>query len=97
MIVISLCAEDLKPHLKKSDKNNKHYVSIVVDERQTPDQFGNTHTAYISQSKEQRVAKEPKQYVGSGKEFKFNSSSPTPETTTSKEFTKESEEIDLPF
>ena len=81
MIVISLCAEDLKPHLKKSDKNGKYYVSVVVDERKETDKFGNTHTAYISQSKEQREAKTPKSYVGNGKEFKFNSSSPTPETT----------------
>jgi hypothetical protein len=82
MIVISICADDLKPHLKKSEKNGKYYVSVVVDERQAPDNYGNTHTAYISQSKEERTAKKPKEYVGSGKEFKFNSSSPTPETTT---------------
>jgi hypothetical protein len=81
MIVISLCAEDLKPHLKKSDKNGKYYVSVVIDSRKETDKFGNTHTAYISQSKEQREAKTPKSYVGNGKEFKFNSSSPTPETT----------------
>jgi hypothetical protein len=81
MIVISICAEDLKPHLKKNEKNGKYYVSIVVDERKETDKFGNTHTAYISQSKEERTAKTPKQYVGNGKEFKFNSSSPTPETT----------------
>lgn len=94
MIVISICADDLKPHLKKSEKNNKFYVSIVVDERQTPDNYGNTHTAYISQTKEERTAKKPKQYVGSGKEFKFNSSSPTPETMQ-----KSEEEIKdtLPF
>ena len=82
MIVISLCAEDLKPHLKKNEKNGKHYVSIVVDERKETDKFGNTHAVYISQSKEERTAKTPKQYVGNGKEFKFNLSSPTPETTT---------------
>jgi hypothetical protein len=81
MIVISICADDLKPHLKKSDKNGKYYVSVVVDERKETDKFGNTHTAYISQSKEQREAKQPKSYVGNGKEFKFNSSSPTPEIT----------------
>jgi hypothetical protein len=99
MIVISICADDLKPHLKKSDKNGKYYVSVVVDERQTPDNYGNTHTAYISQSKEQRAAKEPKQYVGSGKEFKFNSSSPTPETTTHKPQSNSNEQPidDLPF
>lgn len=95
MIVISICAEDLKPHLKKSDKNNKHYVSIVVDERQTPDNYGNTHTAYISQSKEQRVAKEPKQYVGSGKEFKFSNET---KPTTSKESQKDENDFsNLPF
>ena len=82
MIVISLCAEDLKPHLKKNEKNGKHYVSVVVDERKETDKFGNTHAVYISQSKEERTAKTPKQYVGNGKEFKFSSSSPTPETTT---------------
>lgn len=96
MIVISLCAEDLKPHLKKNEKNGKHYVSVVIDSRKETDKFGNTHTAYISQSKEQREAKTPKSYVGNGKEFKFNSSSPTPETMQ-KETSKESEEIDLPF
>jgi hypothetical protein len=82
MIVISLCAEDLKPHLKKNEKNGKYYVSVVIDSRKETDKFGNTHTAYISQSKEQREAKTPKSYVGNGKEFKFNSSSPGPETTT---------------
>jgi len=82
MIVISLCAEDLRPHMKKNEKNGKHYISLVVDTKKETDKFGNTHTAYISQSKEQREAKTPKSYVGNGKEFKFNLSSPTPETTT---------------
>lgn len=99
MIVISLCADDLKPHLTKSEKNGKYYVSVVVDERKETDKFGNTHTAYISQSKEQREAKQPKQYVGNGKEFKFNSSSPTPQETTNKPQSNSNEQPvdDLPF
>lgn len=98
MIVISLCAEDLKPHLKKNEKNGKHYVSVVVDERKETDKFGNTHTAYISQSKEQREAKQPKSYVGNGKEFKFNSSPPTPETTTKPQSNSNDAPVDdLPF
>ena len=98
MIVISLCAEDLKPHLKKSEKNGKYYVSVVVDERKETDKFGNTHTAYISQSKEQRESKQPKAYVGNGKEFKFNSSSPTPETTTKPQSNSNEQPVDdLPF
>ena len=98
MIVISICADDLKPHLKESDKNGKYYVSVVVDERKETDKFGNTHTAYISQSKEQREAKTPKSYVGNGKEFKFNSSSPTPETTTKPQSNSNDAPVDdLPF
>lgn len=98
MIVVSICADDLKPHLKKNEKNGKYYVSVVVDERKETDKFGNTHTAYISQSKEQRIAKEPKKYVGNGKEFKFNSSSPTPQETTNKpQSNSNEEEFDLPF
>lgn len=98
MIVISLCAEDLKPHLKKNEKNGKHYVNVVIDSRKETDKFGNTHTAYISQSKEQREAKQPKQYVGNGKEFKFNSSSPTPQETTSKPQSNSNDASDfIPF
>ena len=97
MIVISLCAEDLKPHLKKNEKNGKYYVSVVVDERKETDKFGNTHTAYISQSKEQREAKQPKSYVGNGKEFKFNSSSPTPETTNKPQSNSNDASDSIPF
>ena len=70
MIVISLCADDLKPHLTKSEKNGKYYINLVVDTKKETDQYGNTHTIYVSQSKEQREAKEPKKYVGNGKEYK---------------------------
>ena len=97
MIVISLCAEDLKPHLKKNEKNGKHYVSVVIDSRKETDKFGNTHTAYISQSKEQREAKQPKSYVGNGKEFKFNSSSPGPETTNKPQSNSNDASDSIPF
>ena len=82
MIVVSICKEDLEPHYKKNEKNGKHYTDVVIDTKKEVDKYGKTHAAYISQSKEQRAAKEPKKYVGNGKEFKFNSSSPTPETTS---------------
>ena len=98
MIVISLCAEDLRPHMKKNEKNGKHYISLVVDTKKETDQFGNTHAVYASQTKEQREAKTPKSYVGNGKEFKFNSSSPTPETTTKPQSSSNDAPVDdLPF
>ena len=78
MIVISICAEDIKPLMKKSEKNGKHYINLVVDERREKDQQGNTHSVYASQSKDERLAKTPKKFVGSGKEFKFsNETKPT--------------------
>jgi hypothetical protein len=56
------------------EKNGKKYLNIVVDSRREPDTYGNTHTVYISQTKEQRQAQTPKTYIGSGKEYTFQSS-----------------------
>ena len=50
------------------------YLNISVVERREPDQYGNTHTVYMQQSKEERQARADKIYIGSGKAFVFNSS-----------------------
>ena len=98
MIVISLCAEDLKPHLKKNEKNGKHYINLVVDTKKETDQYGNTHTVYVSQSKEQREAKEPKKYVGNGKEYKSQHNAPKQVETKPTENKSDVAPIDdLPF
>ncbi len=98
MIVISLCAEDLKPHMKKNEKNGKHYISLVVDTKKEPDNYGNTHAVYASQTKEQRAAKTPKQFVGNGKEYTSQHSRPTPETTTKPQSNSNDAPVDdLPF
>lgn len=47
------------------------YLNIIVAERKETDQYGNTHTVYIQQSKEERESKEEKIYMGSGKEYEF--------------------------
>lgn len=76
MITVDLCLSDIpNGYIKKSDKNNKLYLSLVVAERKEVDQFGNTHTVFISQSKEVRATGAPKQYVGSGKETKYKENS----------------------
>lgn len=73
MIVASICLSDIPAEArKKSDKNGKIYTTIVIDERKEADQFGNTHSVAINQTKEQRDNKEKKLYIGSGKEYKFN-------------------------
>jgi hypothetical protein len=73
MIVIDICLSDIPAEArKKSEKNGKVYAKFVVDERKSPDNYGNTHTVYVNQTKEEREAKKDKQYVGSGKEFVFD-------------------------
>lgn len=93
MIVLDICLSDIpKDRIKKSEKNNKSYASIIVDERKEPDQYGNTHTLYMGMTKEEREAKSAKQYVGSGKEYVFSGS---PKTAAAPATAPDSE--DLPF
>lgn len=72
MINISICLEDIPASAKVPHKNGKTYINLTVDKKKEPDQYGKTHSVSMSQSKEERVAKTPKVYVGSGKEFIFN-------------------------
>jgi len=76
LINISICLSDLpKESITIYEKNGKKYISLVVDEKKEPDQYGKTHSVYVSQSKEERDAKTAKAYVGHGKAFNFNANS----------------------
>jgi len=93
MIVIDICLSDIPADArKKSEKNGKVYAKFVVDERKSPDNYGNTHTVYVNQSKEEREAKKDKQYVGSGKEFVFDN-----KKTSNVVQLPDEDESDLPF
>ena len=72
MINVSICVSDIPKELIKTGTNGKKYLNVVVDERKSPDSYGNTHSVAISQTKEERQAGNPKVYVGSGKEFLFD-------------------------
>ena len=49
------------------------YLNLTLDSnRDGEDQFGNTHYVYQSQSKEEREAKNDKNYLGNGNEFNFD-------------------------
>lgn len=73
MINISICLTDIpKEKITTSEKNGKKYLNIVVDKRKEVSKFGETHTVFISQSKEEREAKSDKKYIGGGKEFIFD-------------------------
>jgi hypothetical protein len=55
-----------KDWLFKSEKTGKIYADIKVGQRQTPDEYGNTHYAYMQKSKD-----DEKVYVGNGKTVDF--------------------------
>lgn len=71
MIVTSICLTDIPEDKITISSNGKKYVNIVVDQRKEKDPYDNTHTVYMSQSKDERQAKVPKKYVGNGKEYTF--------------------------
>ena len=58
MITISVCLTDLPKEAIQTGKNGKKYINLVCDKRKAESQFGETHTLYVSQTKEQREAKE---------------------------------------
>ena len=95
MINISICLTDLpKEKITTSEKNGKKYINLVVDALKEKDQYGKTHTIYLSQSKEEREAKEKKVYVGSGREYIFEAKSEDkPKETMSETIPSD----DLPF
>ena len=90
---------NLSINLDKIDKSKivtgkkGKYLNITIgSNRDGEDQFGNTHYAYQSQSKEDREAKLDKIYLGNGKEFNFDE----PKVEVEKPVTAGSDD-DLPF
>lgn len=76
MEVISICLSDIPKEKIVKAANGKKYINIVVDTKREADKYGNTLNVYISQSKEEREAKENKVYVGNGKVYNFNLNKP---------------------
>lgn len=98
MEIISICLSDIPKDLIKTADNQKKYISLVVDKRREPDKFGNTHTVYISQTKEEREARKEKIYVGNGKEYLFNNQNQTASQPQQYQSTSSSDnDDDLPF
>ena len=89
---------NVKVDVTKLDKNKFFkgkkgtYANITVAENMDGEsEDGDTHYVYESQSKEERDAKTPKNYLGNGKEFVFNNNGGTQTMTT------ETVDDDLPF
>ena len=79
LINVSICLSDIPKDKIKSADNGKKYLNICVAERREPDQYEQTHTVFVSQSKEEREAKANKVYIGSGKAVVFAPVNTAPE------------------
>jgi hypothetical protein len=89
LIEISVCLSDIPESARKKADNGKWYANFVVAERKESDKYGNTHTVYCRQTKEDREAEKPKHYVGNGKAIDF--------TKKPSENTPQIQKPDLPF
>lgn len=69
MINLSICLTDLPKEKIKVAKNGKKYISLMVAERKQESQYGETHTVWVSQTKEERDAGAPTIFVGGGKQY----------------------------
>lgn len=75
----------LKIDVTKLDKDKFYvgqkgtYANLTVAENMDGEsEYGDTHYVFESQSKEEREAKTPKNYLGNGKEFVFGGGNETP-------------------
>ena len=75
MINISIDVSKIDKSRITEGKNGAKYLNLTIDKLQTAGKFGETHTVYMRQSKEEYSAKEKKVYVGNGKEIVFGNKS----------------------
>lgn len=96
MITVSIDLSKV-PKEQIVEKNGKKYLNIVVDNRKEADQYGNTHTVYMSQTKEDRTNKVPKTYIGNGKEYTFNQQPAAQQPVYNYDHNNPPVDDDLPF
>lgn len=96
LINCSICLSDIpKEKIKMYDKNGKKYLSVVVADLREADEYGNTHSVYISQTREEREANERRTYIGRGKAVTFGNPHPSIDAVADLPTATSSE--DLPF
>lgn len=97
LINCSICLSDIPKANIKVANNGKAYANITVQELREVDEYGNTHSVSMSQTKEERDEKVKRTYIGRGKMWSFHTSTPTAEEVS--EMPKASASVldDLPF
>lgn len=71
MIILNICLSDIPQTKRFLGKDGKWYTNIITTGLKETDKYGNTHTVYMSQTKEEKDSKTDKIYVGRGKEYKL--------------------------
>ena len=97
---IRICLSDLPREMMRKGSNGKIYITLNVDKRREPDQWGQDLKVYVDQTKEQREAHLPKTYVGNGKTYEFTETGttpPTPEELKNAIPSPETKDNDVPF
>jgi hypothetical protein len=69
LINISICLTDLPADKIKQGANGKKYINLCLSKRKETGKYGETHTLFVSQTKEERDFNVQPVYVGSGKEY----------------------------
>lgn len=95
LINLSICLSDIPKEKIKKGNNGKSYANITVARRREPDQYGNTHSVFMGQLKEEREAGAARIYIGNGKGFDFNQSAASPPNAHPAPTTQEPD--DLPW
>lgn len=65
LVSISICLSDIPKEMIKTASNGKKYIKIHIAEMKQPDNYNNTHTAYILTEDKQKT------YLGKGKMYEF--------------------------
>ena len=94
MIVINVERDKITWTPVQTKNGVKHYANLAIDLLKEKDEKDNTHSVWNNQSKEDRAEKKKKEYVGRGKELKFN---PAPLAESKKEYSNNQQIDDLPF
>ena len=67
LITGSICLSDIPKDKIQIGKTGKKYLNICISEMQNVSAYGDTHTIYVSHSKEDSQAKSPQTTIGPGK------------------------------
>ena len=91
---MSICLSDIPAEKRKKANNGKIYANITVAEMKSKDEYGNSHTVFMSQTKYEREGNLSKIYIGKGKEFGFEKKEVS---TKDVDNMPQADERDLPF